>query len=179
LEETPGWWEEGRSYIRYEKPMLGIWKDKVVIVTPGCQDVVTLINKEGEISGGFNRFTMAAINPHTTQLKGRICKDCHAEPKTVGLGEGTVTKEGGKWEFYPVDQGIDTMEGRTVGLDSFVTIEGKQLQHGSRKDLRPFNKEELERILRVGLCLDCHPNYSDPVYRNYDPKRPCPVYKEP
>jgi hypothetical protein len=179
LEKTPGWWEEGRSYIRYEKPMLGVWKDRIVIVTPGCQDVVTLINKEGEISGGFNRFTMAAINPHTTQLKGRICKDCHAEPKTVGLGEGTVTKEGGKWEFYPVDQGIDTMEGRTVGLDTFVTIEGKPLQHGSRKDLRPFNKEELERILRVGLCLSCHPNYSDPAYTNYDPKRPCPVYTEP
>ena len=179
LEETPGWWEEGRSYIRYEKPMLGVWKDRIVIVTPGCQDVVTLINKEGEISGGFNRFTMAAINPHTTQLKGRICKDCHAEPKTVGLGEGTVTKEGGKWEFYPVDQGIDTMAGRTVGLDTFVTIEGKPLQHGSRKNLRPFNKEELERILRVGLCLSCHPNYSDPAYSNYDPKRPCPVYKEP
>lgn len=179
LEETPGWWDEGRSYIRYEKPMLGIWGEKIVIVTPGCQDVVTLIDKEGNISGGFNRFTMAAINPHTTQTKGRTCKDCHSSPKTVGLGEGTVTKENGTWNFYPVDQGIDTMEGRTVGLDAFVTIEGKPLQRGSRKDLRPFNKEELERILRVGLCLNCHTSYDDPVYKNYDPKRPCTVYKEP
>ncbi len=28
LKETPGWWEEGRSYIRYEKPMLAVWPDE-------------------------------------------------------------------------------------------------------------------------------------------------------
>lgn len=179
MEETQGWWEEGRSYIRYEKPMLGVWGEEIVIVTPGCQDVVTLVNKEGKVSGGFNRFTMAAINPHTTQAKGRSCADCHASPKSVGLGEGTVSKEGGQWRFTPLDQGIDTLSGRTVGLDTFVTIDGKPLQHGSRPNLRPFNGEELRRILRVGLCLQCHPDLKDPAYRDYDPKRPCPKYQEP
>ncbi len=101
LQETPGWWEEGRSYIRYEKPMLAVWADEVVVVTPGCQDLVTLIDEKGEREGGFNRFTMAAINPHTIQAKGRDCKDCHASPKTVGLGEGTVVKKDGKWSFSP------------------------------------------------------------------------------
>lgn len=179
LEETKGWWEEGRSYIRYEEPMLGIWEDEVVIVTPGCQDVVTLIDKDGNISGGFNRFTMAAINPHTTQAKGRKCRDCHTSPKTIGLGQGTVVKKDGKWEFFPVDQGVDTLAGRTVGLDTFVTIDGTPLQNGSRKNLRPFNGDELKRILRVGLCLECHEDINDPAYRNYDPQRPCPVYEEP
>jgi len=179
MEETQGWWEEGRSYIRYEKPMLGVWEDKVVIVTPGCQDVVTLIDKDGNIEGGFNRFTMAAINPHTTQAKGRACVDCHSNPKTIGLGEGTVSKKKGKWTFVPVDQGVETLKGRTVGLDNFVTIDGKPLQHGSRKNLRPFNGLELKKILRVGLCLQCHKSYDDPAYKNYDFKRPCPVYKEP
>ncbi len=179
LKETTGWWEEGRSYIRYEKPMLAVWGKKVVIVTPGCQDVVTLIDEKGKIEGGFNRFTMAAINPHTTQEKGRACGDCHRSPKTLGLGEGTALKKDGKWKFVPIDQGVETLKGRTVGLDNFVTIDGKPLQHGSRKDLRPFNGEELHRILRVGLCLRCHKTYDDPAYRNYDPRRPCPVYKEP
>ncbi len=178
LEETPGWWEEGRSYIRYEQPMLGVWEDEVVIVTPGCQDVVTLIDEEGKIEGGFNRFTMAAINPHTTQREGRTCKDCHATPKTVGLGTGTVWKEDGQWHFSPVDQGVETVAGRTVGFDAFVTIDGEPLQHGSRSSLRPFNRDELKRILRVGLCLECHTSYDDPAFRNYDPKKPCPVYKE-
>ena len=180
IKETEGWWEEGRSYIRYEKPMLGVWGDKVVIVTPGCQDIVTLIDKDGKVEGGFNRFTMAAINPHTTQAKGRPCKDCHTSPKTVGLGEGTVVKKDGKWAFYPVGQGVDTLEKkRTVPLDAFVTIDGKQLQHGSRENLRPFNGDELRRILRVGLCLPCHEDYDDPAYTNYDPARPCPEYVEP
>lgn len=179
LKETQGWWEEGRSYIRYEKPMLAVWGEEIVIVTPGCQDVVTLIDGEGKIEGGFNRFTMAAINPHTTQAKGRTCKECHASPKTVGLGEGTVSKEEGKWRFDPVDRGVDTLEGRTVGFDNFVTIDGEALQYGSRDNLRPFNGEELQRILRIGLCLDCHSSYTDPAYANYDPKRPCPVYVEP
>jgi hypothetical protein len=179
IKETPGWWEEGRSYIRYEQPMLAVWKDKVVIVTPGCQDVVTLIDKDGKIEGGFNRFTMAAINPHTTQREGRPCADCHASTKTVGLGQGTVTKKDGKWAFHPVGQGVETPQGRTVPLDAFVTIDGQQLQHGSRPDLRPFNAEELRRILRVGLCLPCHKSYDDPAYRNYDAQRSCPKYQEP
>jgi hypothetical protein len=179
LQETPGWWEEGRSYIRYEKPMLAVWGDKVVIVTPGCQDLVTLIDEKGANEGGFNRFTMAAINPHTIQAKGRTCKECHASPKTVGLGEGTVVKKGGKWYFFPVDRGVSNEAGQTPGFDNFVTIEGKPLQHGSRQDLRPFNGEELQRILRVGLCLDCHTAPDDPAYRNYNWQRPCPVFKEP
>ncbi len=179
LKETKGWWEEGRSYIRYEKPMLAVWGKKVVIVTPGCQDVVTLIDEKGKVKGGFNRFTMAAISPHTTQEKGRDCADCHRSPKTLGLGTGTVAKKNGTWKFTPVDQGVETLNGKTVGFDNFVTIDGKPLQHGSRKNLRPFNGNELHRILRVGLCLRCHKTYDDPAYRNYDPRRPCPVYKEP
>ena len=180
LQETKGWWEEGRSYIRYEKPMLAVWGDEVVIVTPGCQDLVTLIDEQGKSeAGGFTRFTMAAINPHTIQAKGRGCKDCHASPKTVGLGEGTVMKKDGQWHFYPVDRGVQSGGATTPGFDNFVAIDGTPLQHGSRKNLRPFNGEELQRILRVGLCLDCHTTPNDPAYREYDWKKPCPVFREP
>ena len=35
LKETPGAWEEFRSYMRYEEPTLGVYKDKVVIMVPG------------------------------------------------------------------------------------------------------------------------------------------------
>lgn len=174
LKETAGMWEEGRSYIRYEKPMLAVWGNEVVIVTPGCQDIVTLLDKKGKVEGGFNRFTMAAINPHTTQAKGRSCVECHTSPKVLGLGEGTVQEKNGVWTFRPLDQGVDTHAGETVGLDAFVTIEGKPLQHGSRADLRPFNREELHKILRVGLCLECHTEYSDPVWKKYDADTPCP-----
>ncbi len=173
LKETAGMWEEGRSYIRYEKPMLALWAEEVVVVTPGCQDIVTLIDKDGKVEGGFNRFTMAAINPHTTQAKGRDCVDCHASTRTVGLGEGTVSVRDGKWSFQGVDQGVDTVVGQTVPFDAFVDIDGKALQHASRPDLRPFNGEELRKILRVGLCVECHKEYSDPIWKEYTNQTPC------
>lgn len=174
LQETDGMWTEGRSYIRYEKPMLGVWGNDIVIVTPGCQDIVTLIDDNGLEKKGFNRFTMAAINPHTTQAKGRSCVGCHASTKTVGLGEGRVSEVDGKLVFTSTEQGVMTLNGKTVPFDSWVTLDGEQLQHGSRSDVRPFNSKELHAILRVGLCVSCHNKYDDPIWNNYTVNMHCP-----
>lgn len=178
MEQTQGWWSEGRSYLRYERPVLAVWEDKVVIVTPGCQDIITLLDEEGGADRQFNSFTMAAISPHTTQAKGRGCAECHTNTKVMGLGEGTAWKEDGRWHFRGLDQGLETAAGGTPPLDAFVTIDGRQLQRGSRDTLRPFNKEELARILRVGQCIECHTEYSDPIWRTYTPQRQCPVFNE-
>jgi len=173
LKESVGRWEEGRSYIRYRKPMLGVWKEEIVIVTPGCQDIVTLIDDDGKLEDSFNRFTMAAINPHTTQEKGRECIDCHGSTKTVGLGEGTLSVADNKISFTPFAKGLQTEAGETPGLDSFVMLDGTQLQHGSREDLRAFNARELKAILRAGLCADCHNYYQDPIWKNYNDQSVC------
>lgn len=173
LEETAGLWEEGRSYIRYERPMLGVWQDEIVVVTPGCQDIVTVVNENGRIDQSFDRFTMAAINPHTTQAKGRDCIDCHASTKTVGLGEGTVFMRNGELVFVPVDQGVSTSAGSTVPFDAYVTLDGEPLQHSSRSTLRPFNQRELRAILRVGLCVRCHNRYDDKVWNGYTGQTVC------
>lgn len=178
LEETPGWWNEGRSYIRYERPMLAVWDDEVVIVTPGCQDIITLIDEKGEPQRQFNSLTMAALNPHTTQAKGRSCAECHTSTKVMGLGEGKAWKENGNWHFASIDQGIMTEVGQTPPLDAYVTIEGLPLQKSSRASLRPFNKEELSRILRIGQCIECHKDYNDPAYKNFGAQTKCPVFKE-
>ena len=173
LQETEGMWEEGRSYIRYEKPMLGVWNDKVVIVTPGCQDIVTVVDKNGDIEKSFNRFTMAAINPHTTQAKGRSCVDCHASTKSLGLGEGTLFEKDGKLVFEGIDQGVETHSGRTVPFDGYVNLDGEPLQHSSRPELRPFNGKELKAILRVGQCVGCHNSYSDKIWKEYSQDTVC------
>lgn len=173
LEETPGLWEEGRSYIRYQQPMLAIWDDEVVIVTPGCQDIVTVVDEDGVVEEHFDRFTMAAITPHTTQEKGRQCNDCHASTKTVGLGEGRLAVADGRMVFEPVAQGIVSASGQTTGFDTFVTLDGTPLQNSSRKDLRPFNAEELQKILGVGFCAGCHNRYDDPVWQNYSAGLAC------
>jgi len=178
LKQTPGWWSEGRSYIRYEKPMLAVWGKEIVIATPGCQDIVTLLDENGQPQRQFNSLTMAALNPHTTRRESRTCADCHAEPKTVGLGEGTLWQEKGELHFTPIDQGVQTAVGKTPPLDAYVSIDGTPLQKSARKDLRPFNREEIRRILRIGVCLPCHKTYDDPAYRNYTPAVRCPKERE-
>ncbi|WP_458778024.1 hypothetical protein [Desulforhopalus sp. 52FAK] len=173
LKETEGLWEEGRSYIRYERPMLGVWEDEIVVVTPGCQDIVTLVNDEGEVEEAFDRFTMAAINPHTTQAKGRECLDCHASTKTVGLGEGRIKQVDGKLVFESTEKGIVTAVGQTVPLDAYVGLDGVAKQHSSRPELRPFNGDELRSILRLGLCVGCHDSYADPIWKDYNVNTLC------
>ncbi|HBT97676.1 MAG TPA: amino acid ABC transporter substrate-binding protein [Desulfobulbaceae bacterium] len=174
-QETAGRWREGRSYIRYEKPMLAVWDNHVVIITPGCQDMVSEVDEKGGTVEKINRFTMAAINPHTIQAKGRACADCHAEAKTVGLGEGTIGLDaGGKLVFSGIAQGEIRPSGPMPVFDAYVDIEGRPLQQGSRPGLRPFNKEELRKILRVGLCVDCHGSYQDAAWKNYGSETKCP-----
>jgi len=137
---------------------------------------VTEVDKKGEAKSKFNRLTMAAINPHTIQAKGRACADCHAEPKTVGLGEGKISfAPGGKLLFTGIGQGVITPAGQTPAFDAYVNIDGRPLQHSSRPGLRPFNQEELRRILRVGLCLPCHGNYQDAAWKKYDGKGQGPL----
>jgi hypothetical protein len=158
--------------------MLAVWADKIVIVTPGCQDIVTLLDENGEPEKQFNSLTMAALNPHTTQPGGRECADCHASGKTIGLGEGTLWRENGEWRFDPLGRGIETAVGTTPPLDGYVDLNGKPLQKSSRPDLRPFDRTELKRILRVGLCLECHRDYNDRAFINYTADTNCPVFKE-
>ncbi len=171
LVETRGRWVEGRSYIRYEEPMLGVWNDEVVIMTPGCQDMVTVEDDDGQLRATFNRFTMAAINPHTTQAKGRSCQSCHASTKTVGLGEGRLfTGTDGTLQFQPLNQGEQTAAGRTVPLDAWVDLAGRALQHSSRRGIRPFTGNELRSILQVGQCAGCHSSWNDPLWKSWEKK---------
>ena len=141
-------------------------------VTPGCQDIVTLKDEDGTITDSFYSFTMAAIDPHTTQIKGRSCTDCHRSTKTIGLGEGTAWQDTtGTWQFDPVYQDMETTAGKVPALDAFVTIDGIPLQKSFRSNMRPFNAEEINRILKVGKCLGCHTSIKDPIYNPF-PKKP-------
>jgi len=59
----------------------------------------------------------------------------------------------GLWSFSALDQGVETLDGTTVPFDAFVNIEGEALQHGSRPDLRPFNKVETAKDLMHSIGL--------------------------
>ena len=100
---------------------------------------------------------MSAFDPHTTQKKARDCIECHTDPKSIGLGDGRLR--------YSLN-GLSII--RTYRLDAFVDINGDQLQGCSSEGDRPFNREEIHRILRVGICLGCHKGYEEGIYQDFD-----------
>ncbi len=101
---TPGKVTEGRGYLRWEEPVLGInGEGRVTPIIPGCQVVYTVIGPDGESVGhnligrtppgvegggpqGQRGMDMAPAQPHTAGRKARTCESCHSNPKALGYG---------------------------------------------------------------------------------------------
>ncbi|MDD3554176.1 MAG: hypothetical protein PHC35_06630 [Deltaproteobacteria bacterium] len=122
------------------------------------------------------RFTVSKMDPHTTQKKGRTCSECHIDPRALGLGTGNLSFKNGQWHFTPAMQLPNSTPKQAT--DSFVNIQGDSLVHTSRPGLRPFNAQELNRILYVGLCLSCHKDFNDSVMANWRPNEPMPACRQ-
>ncbi len=186
LKKTPGQWQEFRSFIRFEAPPLGMLgpgpesgssRQSVVILVPGCQDMVSFLDTGGRWTGDFKRLTVSWMDPHTTQKGSRTCRGCHVDSRALALGLGNLWFSGkNKWEFTPALRPDSKDLGISPPLDAFVDIDGHPLVHFSRPWLRTFNRKEISRILYVGLCLDCHKGWNDPVMRSWksgSPPAPC------
>ncbi len=103
-EMMPGKSYEGRSYLRWEDPILGInGEGRVSPLIPGCQQITTVIGEDGEIlalnkiwrtppgmenggEAGQLGTDVTPAQPHTIGKKARACVSCHANPKTLGYG---------------------------------------------------------------------------------------------
>jgi len=95
---------EGRSYVRWEDPVLGInGEGRVTPLIPGCQQITTVIDTDGSAlfsnkiwrtpaemensdKQGQRGIDMTPVQPHTTSREARSCISCHANPKTLGYG---------------------------------------------------------------------------------------------
>lgn len=169
----PGAWRETRSHIRFSSPALGVKSsDRISPVAP-CQVFVSFFDASGAFlpDRSIRTLTMSAFDPHTTQARSRTCAECHADPAAVGLGDGVLRRSGGSWEFRPTYDAEGSGLGISFPLDAYVRIDGTPLQTDSREGVRPFRKEEIDRILGVGICLGCHETYEDPVYRDFRASR--------
>lgn len=146
-------WEESRSYLRWETPILGINpKGKVSPFTTGCQAIFTQISADGKVqelnkvfvtADGHSGIAHNPIQPHTVSRKARTCENCHSEPKALGLGSG---------HYVSAWNGVDI----PFELERIVDEDGNQIQATSHVGARPFNKVEIETIKRVDVCLGCH-----------------------
>jgi hypothetical protein len=154
-EKTAFSWQESRSYVRWENPVLGInTEGKVSPFIPGCQVFMTQMDGEKMV---FNNKTFTTkdgtsglghnpIQPHTVTKKSRTCVECHTTTKALGLGGG----------YYDVQKNFPNGAPIDFELERIVDEEGTQIQETAHEGARPFNKEELQRISRVGTCVACH-----------------------
>ena len=123
--KQPGKASEGRSYLRWEDPILGInGEGRVTPIIPGCQVVYTVIgpdgttlvhnkigrtppNTEGGGPEGQRGIDMAPAQPHTVGLKARRCESCHDSEKALGYGiQGGIFLQG-----YTEPRYIDLLDG--------------------------------------------------------------------
>jgi Cytochrome c7 and related cytochrome c len=166
---TKGRWMEGRSYIRFLKPALGLRNNSLVYPISPCQVFLPdSLPENGEDRDTPRRiFTISAFDPHTTSLKSRQCMDCHGDPKTLGLGEGILMRKKGKWEFRPIYDSIASHLGVSFPLDGLMS-KGQKIADARRSNgTRPFTDSEIDRILSVDACIGCHSQYDDKIYRNF------------
>ncbi|RMD91740.1 MAG: hypothetical protein D6814_17825, partial [Calditrichaeota bacterium] len=168
--ETPGAWSERRSFLRFERPILGIGPGgkRVELFAPGCQVFLTAFNKKAAVETTFTALAMGAFDPHTTRKTVPTCEYCHSLPKVMGLGEARMQFSGK--DSISVAYLYDAPRsglGRPYPLTAFVLPNGQPLQTTNRKGARPFSAQELDHILRANLCLPCHDTYQDAIYRDF------------
>lgn len=165
-EDTAFSWSESRSYLSWETPALGINAEgRVSTFIPGCQAIFTQVDGAAPLVSnriyttvdGTSGIGTNAIQPHTVSREARSCADCHATPKALGLGSGHyVSRDNG----LPID----------FELERIVDEDGVQIQQTAHDGARPFNKDELSRISRVGTCIACH-GADDDVWQRWDSLR--------
>lgn len=141
---------------------------------------MSFLDGTGKVARDLVRMTVSWMDPHTTQKNGRTCRECHQDPRALGLGSGVLSSTDKSWVFTPALSPVG-LPGIKHPLDAFVSIGGIPFVHTSRPGLRPFNRDEIRSILDVGPCLDCHRDFGDPVMKRWlpgTPPEPCGVWKE-
>mgnify|MGYP000070740851 CR=1 FL=1 len=139
--KVPGKVSEGRSYLRWENPVLGInGEGRVGPIIPGCQQITTVIGPNGNLlvhnkiwrtgpdlenSGaeGQRGIDMAPAAPHTTAREARSCASCHASSKALGYG----THDGRYMKAYT----------RGVSVD-IATVRGEIVSRAARLQVLPI-----------------------------------------
>lgn len=137
--QTPGRWVEHRWEIRNEPPPLGVRADgRIAPAVPGM--ILSLQPSEGAPRRFLRRF--AFLDPHTTGA-ARTCVSCHRSPVALGLGEGTLLIEAGRWRFLPAHGKLPD----GLPADAWTTLDGSLSGSTPDGQGRPLNPAELHRIL--------------------------------
>lgn len=166
---SPGRWKEARSYLRFSRPSLGVRGGASVYPLSPCQVFFHYMDDKDQFqdADSFTHLTVSAFDPHSTQKTSRTCIDCHGDPKTLGLGEGILNRKRGEWVFRPTYDSARSGLGTSLPIDGFCGLDGAPSEWGKGDRARPFNPQELARVMTVNPCLSCHSRYEDLIYQDF------------
>lgn len=169
-EETPGAFSETEDYrMLYPFPLALNQRGRISPVTPGCQTFVTVAEADGSLSRseyvskfkGSRQLRFAPFYSHNSGSRAIGCRECHANPRFLGFGQGVI--EGGSIKGTLICERSDNKP-----LDGFLSLhEGRVRSYSAitRENARPLSGAEVKRALSVNLCLPCHTTARDPIYR--------------
>jgi hypothetical protein len=168
--ETAGEFSETEDHRRlYPFPLALNGRGGISPVTPGCQTFVTVIEADGRLSKsehvalykGKPQLRFAPFYGHNTGKRAVGCTECHGNPAFLGFGQHVI--EGGA-----ITATLLCEKNPKKPLDGFVAMEGgRVVAHAAitRAGARPLAHDEVRRVLAVNLCLVCHDQAKDPIYR--------------
>jgi hypothetical protein len=89
----------------------------------------------------------ALSEPHTSG-PARSCVSCHRASLALALGEGELSKQdGGEWHFRAYRPWLPD----GLPADAWTSLNGLHQGQASDAKSRPFNAEEIQRILDAEL----------------------------
>jgi hypothetical protein len=169
--ESEGEFSETEDYRRlYPFPLAVNGRGKISPVTPGCQTFVSVIEADGVRSKaeyvarykGKPQLRFAPFFGHNTGQRAVGCTECHGNPTFLGFGQHVIERGEIKGTLL-----CEKNPGKP--LDGFVAMEGgRVVAHAAitRAGARPLRHDEVVRVLAVNLCLVCHDQAKDPIYRS-------------
>ncbi len=191
----PSTWNPFQFTMKHEEPALMVGpRGKVVpmlaqpphtlTVLDQQEKIVPVVDNKGDSPGNYRHweFTNSAgysgsnlaygTQPHSVSKKIRSCTSCHLSPKTLGMGEGDLyikkNSTGQYDQFNPLVRTNRVLNKSKFGPRTKVNQRGQVIAGSGQPGARPFNQEEITRILKVGNCIPCHSRYTDKIYRDME-----------
>lgn len=169
--ETPGAWVEAGPAGTLAPPALGVGADGQIrpaipgmIATIDNSDMVGIVARasgapvKSEPPANIEVRRFALLDPHATRRPSRSCVDCHRSAVALGLGTGALDVE--TLRFTPA-RPVAGSPG--LADDGWTTLLAVTPGVGTRVGARSLDASEQRRVLRVGVCLQCHAAM-DPVW---------------
>jgi hypothetical protein len=189
----PGTWNAFQFTVKHEEPALMIGpRGKVVpmlaqpphtlTVLDQQEEIVPVVDNKGDSPGEYRHWEFSnpagysgsnlayGTQPHSVSKKIRSCASCHLSAKTLGMGEGDLrikkSSSGRYDQFNPLVRTNRVLNKSKYGPQAKINQRGLAIAGSGQPGARPFNQEEITRILKVGNCIPCHWRYSDKIYQD-------------